>query len=61
MTTCIICRFDSVEDDVAVRAGDGRCSCLACYRRETGATRPMPRVLRRELAAALAAAESAAA
>jgi len=55
MVTCIVCRFATVEDDVAFRAGVGRCVCLACYLRETGFVRPMPRRLRREIVTVLTA------
>jgi hypothetical protein len=54
MTTCRICRFETELDDVAVQGGAGRCICLRCYGRETGSARPMPRVLQRQLSAALA-------
>jgi hypothetical protein len=54
MTTCRICRFETELDDVAVQGGAGRCICLRCYGRETGSTRPMPKALQRQLAAALA-------
>ena len=57
MVTCIVCQFDTVEDDVAFRVGVGRCVCLACYLRETGSARPMPKTLRREIVAALTAIE----
>ncbi len=53
--TCIICRFNSELDDVVVRSG-AQCVCLRCYLRETGETHPMPKSLRREIIAALAAA-----
>ena len=57
MVTCMVCRFDIVEDDVAFRAGAGRCVCLACYLRETGAARAVPRRLHHEIVAALTAIE----
>ena len=53
--TCIICRFETELDDVAVTGGSAaRCVCLRCYGRETGTARPMPKALRRELIATLA-------
>ncbi len=54
MTTCIICRFGTELDDVAVAGAGGRCVCLRCYARETETARPMPKSLRREVTAALA-------
>lgn len=59
-TICIICRFETDLDDVVVgNAGGGRCVCLRCYSRETGTERPMPKALRRDVIAALAALEVA--
>ncbi len=53
--TCIICRFETELDDVAVMGGSAeRCVCLRCYGRETATARPMPKALRRELIATLA-------
>ena len=58
--TCIICRFETELDDVAVAGGSaGRCVCLRCYSRETATARPMPKALRREIINALAAMEPA--
>ena len=54
MTACIICRFETEVDDVAVGGASGRCVCLRCYGRETGTARPMPAALQRALRAALA-------
>jgi hypothetical protein len=59
MTTCIICRFETEPDDMAVTHAGGRCICLRCFGRETGTARPMPRLLRRELSAVLSAIEVA--
>ena len=59
MWACAICRFDTELDDVMLRRGGGRCVCLRCYGRETGAIRPMPEVLRHQLIAALAEMEHA--
>ena len=58
MLTCTICRFPTHEDDVVVHFGCSQCICLACYQRETGSACPMPRRLRRELSAVLAASEA---
>jgi hypothetical protein len=60
MSTCQLCRFDVTLDDVALRRGDAGCVCLACYSRETGSARPMPKALRRDVIAALAALDVAA-
>ena len=59
MSTCTICRFVTELDDVAVSTAPGRCICLRCFGRETGSARPMPKALRHELRAALAALEPA--
>jgi hypothetical protein len=54
MTSCIICRFDVVLDDVAVSTtGTGRGICVRCFRRETGSSLHMSTTLRRELTALL--------
>ena len=57
MFTCCICRFPTELDDVVVAsaAGTGGCVCLQCFNRETDSARAMPKALRRELSAALAA------
>ncbi len=55
MHMCRICRFETALDDVALAFADGSCACLRCYARETGSTLPMPKTLRRQLQAALAA------
>jgi len=52
--TCVICHFETELDDVVAQSS-GKCVCLRCYVRETGAERPMPKELRRELAALLSA------
>ena len=54
MYTCQLCRFEIYLDDVALRCGDTRCICLACYGRETDTAVRMPRGLRRDLSTALA-------
>ena len=59
MWTCTICRFPTELDDVVAATGRGACLCLRCFDRETGATRAMPKALRRQLSAALAAPEAA--
>ena len=58
MWICRICHFETALDDVVLIRGD-RCICLRCFRRETGSTRPMPMVLRRELITTLLAVETA--
>ena len=56
MFTCVICRFSQELDDVAVRRGGGAdCVCLRCFDRETASARPLPKALRRQLVALLAA------
>ena len=54
MKTCIICRFATELDDVAVAGAAGHCICLRCFARETGTTRPMRKSLQRDIVAALA-------
>ena len=56
MHRCRICHFDTELDDVVLRFASGACLCLRCYSRETDSARPMPKALRHELSAALAAA-----
>jgi hypothetical protein len=51
--TCIICQFNVVLDDAVVSSRNGRCICLRCYLRETGADRPMAPALRKDLSLAL--------
>jgi hypothetical protein len=55
MFTCTICRFATELDDVVVAMTGDRCVCLRCYGRETGGALRMPKALRRDLSAALAA------
>jgi hypothetical protein len=57
MKICIICRFATEADDVAVAHAERRCICLRCYGRETGMVRPMPKPLQRKLIAVLSAIE----
>jgi hypothetical protein len=59
MLTCIICRFETELDDAVAATPRGRCVCLRCYNRETGAERRMPKDLRRAVVEALAALEAA--
>jgi hypothetical protein len=59
MFRCTLCHFDAPLDDVVVAYAAGRCICLRCYARETDTTKLMPKPLRRELCAALAALEAA--
>jgi hypothetical protein len=55
MFTCSVCHFDVELDDVEIRSVARRCVCLRCYLRETASARPLPKSLRRELSALLAA------
>ncbi len=55
MFLCQLCRFETYLDDVALRRGTDGCICLGCFSRETDSARPMPKALRRDLTAALAA------
>ena len=54
MTICTICRFPTDADDVVVQNERGLCVCLGCFNRETGNELRMPKLLRRQLTAALA-------
>ena len=54
MTTCAICHFDTDVDNVVVKNERGLCVCLRCFNRETGNELRMPKLLRRQLTAALA-------
>ena len=60
MWTCRLCHFPTELDDVELKLVRGHCICLRCYCRETGGAREMPKALRRELLATLAALEPAA-
>lgn len=53
--TCTICRFETELDDRVVGRGAEYCICVRCFARETGDERPMPKALRRDVEAALAA------
>ena len=55
MRTCVICRFETELDDVAISGAADRCICLRCFGEQTGTALRMPRELRRELVAAVAA------
>jgi hypothetical protein len=52
--TCVLCRFQTELDDVAVGRGATGCICLGCFARATGSQRPMPAALRRAIIDALA-------
>jgi hypothetical protein len=54
MSTCAICHFETNPDDVVVKNGRGLCVCLRCFNRETGNELRMPKLLRRQVIAALA-------
>ncbi len=56
MSTCVICRFPTVLDDVQLRGPRGRCVCVRCYLRETDTLRTVPAALRRRVEAILATA-----
>lgn len=55
MTTCSVCHFETAMDDVMVAGERGHIICVRCYYRATGAARPMPASLRRQVIATLAA------
>jgi len=57
MSVCIICRFETQLDDVVMPGGTRSCICLRCYTRETGTSHPMPKELRKDVIATLAAME----
>ena len=59
MISCTICHFDSELDDIVFTTIPGHGVCLRCFDRETGGARRMPKALRRELTATLAAYEPA--
>ncbi len=56
MATCTICRSETELDDVVLGGRTGRCVCLRCFARETGTAKRMPKGLRGEVLATLAAA-----
>jgi hypothetical protein len=56
MDRCRLCHFETDQDDVVLRFARGVCLCLRCYSRETDTARPMPKALRQDVIAALAAA-----
>ncbi len=58
MRTCTICRFATELDDVVVATGPATCVCLGCFGRQTGGSARMPKALRRELLAVLAAVDA---
>jgi hypothetical protein len=53
MPVCIICRFETEIDDMAIQGAAGQCVCVRCFARETENELPMPKTLQRELVAAL--------
>ncbi len=55
MFTCTICHFETLLDDVVVGGSGQTCICLSCYLRETGAFRPVPEPLVKEVRAVLTA------
>jgi hypothetical protein len=55
MFLCLVCRFETEVDDLAVPMAHGRGVCLPCYARATGTQRAMPRGLRREVSLTLSA------
>ena len=59
MHLCTLCHFEAPLDDAAVLRADGSCICLRCYGRETETSLRMPKLLRRQLIAALAELEAA--
>ena len=58
METCRVCQFEMVLDDTAIESITGKPVCLRCYARLTNTERPMPRLLREQLAACVAEIES---
>jgi hypothetical protein len=54
MSTCVLCRFEVVTDDVALTGPQGRCICLRCYLRETETAQPLSKALRQEVESCLA-------
>lgn len=56
MYKCVICRFVVELDDAIVPTASGWCVCVRCFARETDTARPMPKELRIDLTATLAAA-----
>jgi hypothetical protein len=55
MFTCLICRFDTELDDVAVPGTGAHCICIRCFARETSTAVRMPKGLRNQVLATLAA------
>ena len=60
MYTCIACHFATELDDAVSPTPAGRCLCLRCRHRGGAEERPMPKALRRDVQAALAALDTAA-
>jgi hypothetical protein len=55
MFTCQMCHFETELDDVAITFRGERCICLRCYGQATDTAKPMARILRHQVIAALAA------
>jgi hypothetical protein len=55
MCMCEICHFSVDLDDIALRRLSGWCVCLRCYLREAEVNHPLPKALRQEIEACLAA------
>lgn len=51
--TCFLCRFECEQDDIANKGVRGAVICLRCWslRTEGVSVKPMPKELRREVAA----------
>jgi hypothetical protein len=55
MSICELCHFEVERDDIVLSRANGLCICARCYYREAGVTQAMPKALRREVEACLAA------
>jgi hypothetical protein len=53
MPTCIICRRETILDDVALARDERVCVCLRCQERQTGAALPLPKALRKAVTSAM--------
>lgn len=53
MAVCIICRHETVLDDVAVARDETVCVCLRCHERQTGTALPLAKALRKAITAAM--------
>lgn len=56
MYTCCICRFDVELDDTVTTTAKGGCICLRCYLVQVEDHKQLPKDLRKELTAVVAAA-----